>query len=464
MGNKDFKINKYIFKIFLFVILAVFFAWWVIFLPRNIIVNFPIIILPIIALCYFFKNNYASILVCLSISVAFINIVFFIANSGESSMIIRCQSRLVSLECLLLMFLYIIFEIYKNRYKSTESQLLNETSNITLDIMLKRTELLKNNVAIETLYERIGNFVSLGHIIQSFQHFDNEQDMFIKVIDIVSNFMGKGVWKLKKYREDDVFANYIYTKKKPVLIINSLDKDERFVINNHKKQSLLLAGIKINGKFWGTIESFSYTNNFFNDKDIEKLSMFSLSISKVIENYYLYKKLNALAVTDSLTGCYKQSFFKERLNEELAKAKISKTELTLGILDIDFFKNINDKYGHISADSVLQHFASILHSMFRESDIIARYGGDEFSFIMPYTSADKALEILEKIRLLIEETKFYLPLESFDPVNINITASFGFISLTNENADLNTEDFIKVSDKALYKAKKLGRNRIEEYK
>ncbi|MDR1418222.1 MAG: sensor domain-containing diguanylate cyclase [Endomicrobium sp.] len=377
-------------------------------------------------------------------------------------MAIRFQSRLVLLECLGLIFLYIIFEAYKNKYKKTENQLLSENSNVELDIMLKEAEILKNNIEADALSKKIDNYIRLGHIIQSFGSFYNEREMFIKVRDIVSNFMGKGIWELKKYRQDDSLANYIL-KGKSVLIIDNLAKDDRFIIKS-QKMSILAVGVKVNSEFWGTLEGFSYINNFFSDEDVEKLYIISLSISKVIENYYLYKKLKTLAVTDSFTGCYKQSFFKELLSEELVKAKINKTPLTLGILDIDFFKNINDKYGHTVADSVLQQFASILRAMFRERDVIARYGGDEFSFIMPNTNANEALKILEKIRLFIEKIKFYLPLESFYTVNLNITASFGFVSLTKENANLNTEDFIKSSDNALYKAKLLGRNRIEEYK
>jgi diguanylate cyclase (GGDEF)-like protein len=464
MKNKNSAIiNKYIFKISLPIVLAVFFTCWAIFLPNNIIVNFPIIALPIIVLFYFFKTNYANILVCSSVIVAFIDIMLFVVNSRETSMLIRFQSRLVSLECIALIFLYMIFETYKNKYKTTESQLLSENNNITLDIVLKKTEILKNNMEIEKLSKRIENFISLGNIIQSFQDFYNERDMFIKIRGIASNFMGKGIWTLKKYSEDDSFTNYVL-KKKSVLMINDLSKDERFIIKNSQRKSLLVVGLKVNGKFLGTIEGFSYINNFFYDEDAEKLSIFSSSISKVIENYYLYEKLKTLAITDSVTGCYKQNFFREILDEELAKAKINKVPLTLGILDIDSFKDINDKYGHIAADSVLRHFVSILRSIFRETDIIARYGGDEFSFIMLYTNANEASKILEKIRLSIEKTKFYLPLESFYPVSINVTASFGIMSLTKKNTSLSAEEFIKNSDKALYKAKKLGRNRIEEYK
>ncbi|MDR3124559.1 MAG: sensor domain-containing diguanylate cyclase [Endomicrobium sp.] len=463
MKNDSLKNSKikYILKVCLPILLGVFFIVWALILPANILLNFPIITLPIIALCYFFKNNYASTLTCLAVVVAFIDTMLFVINSEESP-IIHFQSRLVALECIALILLYVIFEMYQNRYKKIENKLLAENNNVLLDIMLKKTEILKNNLEIEKLSKRIENFVNLGNIIQSFQVFSNENDLFLKIKDTATNFMGKGSWKLQKYQEDDSFANYII-KENTVLIVNDLAKDKRFNIKNSKKKSVLAVRIEVNGMFWGTIEGFSYINNFFYNEDVEKLSLFSLSINKIIDNYYLYEKLKTLAITDDITGCYRYDFFKERLNEELNRAKIGKVPLTLGILDIDFFKSINDSYGHIAADSVLRQLVSILRLIFRETDIIARYGGDEFSFIMMHTNADDALKILEKVRLSIEKAKFYLPLEKFHPVSINITASFGFVSLTKQNVRLKIEEFIESSDKALYKAKKLGRNRIEKY-
>ncbi|MDR1522439.1 MAG: sensor domain-containing diguanylate cyclase [Endomicrobium sp.] len=453
---------KYILKTCLSITLVIFFVIWALFLHKNISVNFPMIGLPIIILCYFFKNNYATILICLTVVVTFMEIIDFVINSGEPFVVIRFQSRLVSLECIALIILYWIFEMYKNRYKKVENALVDENNNIALDIMLKKTEILKNNTEIEKMSKKIENFVNLGNIIQFFHKFSSENEMFLKIQDIAINFMEKGSWKVKKYTEDDVFAKYIRTENS-TLMINDLSKDKRFNMKNSKKKSILVVPININGKVWGIIEGFSYINNFFYDEDVEKLLLFSSSISKIINNYYLYENLQALSIVDRVTGCYRQSFFKERFNEELAYAKRNKLSLTIGILDIDFFKNINDKYGHLATDSVLQQFASVLRSTFRETDILARYGGDEFSFIMTHTSPNDALKILEEIRLTIEKTKFYLPLEKFPPISLNVTASFGFVSLTQNDDNLNAEDFIKNSDKALYRAKKLGRNRIEKY-
>jgi diguanylate cyclase (GGDEF)-like protein len=457
----NFKI-KHILKVYISIIFGVFFVIWALILHKNISINFPMIALPIIILCYFFKSTYATILTCLAVVVAFIEIIDFVVNSGEPLRVICLQARLVSLECMALIVLYVIFEMYKNRYKEVENALLQENNNIALDIMLKKSEILKNNKEIEKLSKKIENFVNLGNIIQFFHKFSNENEMFFKIQNIAISFMKKGSWEVKKYTEDDVFAQYI-RKENSILIIDDLPKDKRFKMKDSKKKSILVAPININGKFWGTLEGVSYINNFFYNEDVEKLLLFSSSISKIISNYYLYAKLKALSIVDVITGCYRQSFFKERFNEELAYAKRNNFPLTVGILDIDFFKNINDKYGHLATDSVLQQFASILRSTFREIDILARYGGDEFSFLMTHTNANDALKILEQLRATLEKTKFCLPLEESSPINVNVTASFGFVSLTKNNATLNPEEFIKNADKALYRAKKLGRNRIEEY-
>ena len=127
-----------------------------------------------------------------------------------------------------------------------------------------------------------------------------------------------------------------------------------------------------------------------------------------------------------------------------------------------FFKSGNDQYGHLAGDSLLRQIAALLCSKFRKTDFIARYGGDEFAFMMLHTNSKEASKVLEKIRLVIEKERFFLPVGSLPPVRIKTTGSIGFVSLSKKNP-ISEEDIIKRADVALYKAKQSGRNRVAEY-
>ena len=162
------------------------------------------------------------------------------------------------------------------------------------------------------------------------------------------------------------------------------------------------------------------------------------------------KELEILATTDSLTELYNRRKFNEVLNYEIKKIKRHSIDLSIIFCDIDKFKNINDTYGHDIGDQVLKSFASILKSSLRESDVIARWGGEEFIILITNETPQSTIDIVEKVRKEIESYKF----TKID----TITASFG-ISYLKEN---DTEDDILIrADKALYDAKSKGRNCTE---
>ncbi|MBZ4654633.1 MAG: diguanylate cyclase [Peptococcaceae bacterium] len=156
----------------------------------------------------------------------------------------------------------------------------------------------------------------------------------------------------------------------------------------------------------------------------------------------LIKKLHQQVHTDSLTGLRNRKYFYTKLSELKSKAPVS-----LILIDIDNFKSINDTYGHIAGDQVLQQFADILQSNTRKNDIIARWGGEEFTVILPQTDVKEAFKIANRIRTIVENHLF-----SYENITCKITVSIGIAS-TKEGADIGTEQFIKTADAALYRAK-----------
>jgi diguanylate cyclase (GGDEF)-like protein/PAS domain S-box-containing protein len=163
-----------------------------------------------------------------------------------------------------------------------------------------------------------------------------------------------------------------------------------------------------------------------------------------------------LSYTDDLTDIYNHRFFIEQLTLEVERQKRYATPLSLLMIDIDYFKHYNDTNGHLAGDQVLKAIAILIQRGVRQSDIIARYGGEEFSAILINTGREKALEIAERVRRNVSDTRF--PNESAQP-NKDLTVSVGVATFSSSISTLT--DLIREADHALYRAKKGGRNRIE---
>jgi len=167
-----------------------------------------------------------------------------------------------------------------------------------------------------------------------------------------------------------------------------------------------------------------------------------------------YDRLTYIANTDGHTGCFTKSYFNDQLNKMFNKSRLTGQELSLIILDLDHFKNINDQFGHDAGDYILKEVSDIVHAEgVREQDIFARYGGEEFVILLPKTSLTQAMGIAERVRALMENHRF-----SYGKEKILVTASLG---VADYNKDIiSAKDFFKRADNAAYEAKALGRNQV----
>ncbi len=170
------------------------------------------------------------------------------------------------------------------------------------------------------------------------------------------------------------------------------------------------------------------------------------------------ERLKDLANEDGLTGVYNHRYFFDALEKELENSKENKQKLSVIFIDIDYFKNYNDLYGHQEGDKVLKKIGSILKDSIRIGDTVARYGGEEFAVILPNTDEVIASHIAENIRQFIEKEYFY---GQQNQPNGNLTVSIG-ISIYPDKAKDEFE-LIKSADDALYKAKFFNKNRVETY-
>ena len=167
-------------------------------------------------------------------------------------------------------------------------------------------------------------------------------------------------------------------------------------------------------------------------------------------------KLRELAFRDELTGLYNHRYYQEVIASELNRSIRYKHPLSLLLIDIDFFKNVNDTFGHIVGDRVLQEVSQTMVKLVRQSDIVARYGGEEFAIVMPETGKVGGKVIAQRVRRGIEQHQIKNNNQS-----ISVTVSIGLVSTDMDNVEITREALIAQSDKALYKAKRNGRNRVE---
>lgn len=172
------------------------------------------------------------------------------------------------------------------------------------------------------------------------------------------------------------------------------------------------------------------------------------------------KLLKKLAVTDPLTGLYNKGYLLKRLRSEIARSSRYAEPISGMMIDIDFFKKINDTYGHLVGDEVLKHIARIIKEMARTIDIVTRYGGEEFFVICPNTTLEGIVNLAERIRERVEKTPFIVDNDTIVNLTISIGVKNEFLS-PDLNPDDETATILNSADLALYKSKQGGRNRVE---
>lgn len=189
------------------------------------------------------------------------------------------------------------------------------------------------------------------------------------------------------------------------------------------------------------------------------LVKFNRNIEKQISNFLYfkgkrhYKVLLKEAITDGLTGLYDHKYFQLRLDEEFERAKKGSQPLSLLMIDIDQFKKYNDTFGHPAGDAVLERLGRLFARLSKKSDIAVRYGGEEFSIILPETAREGAVALAERFREEVEKAEFK------EGGGVTVSVGVGvFNGVDNVSAK---EELVKLADEALYRAKAGGRNKVE---
>lgn len=261
---------------------------------------------------------------------------------------------------------------------------------------------------------------------------------------------------------DQGISSWIVEHKKPLLIQNLADEIEDLGVNpiqvgeNEITRSWMGVPLLHEDEFIGLIAVASYRSQVFNQDDLALLEQIARQAALSITNAHHHQEVEEQARKDSLTEVLNHGTFISCLEKEAEQALQAGTPLSLIMLDIDYFKRYNDSYGHVIGDQVLKLTVKAIESHIKGSDLVGRWGGEEFGIALPGATSTQALQVAERIR----ETLTELPLVDTDGKLIpKPTVSQGIAALLEHTQDIH--ELIIIADRALYKAKETGRDQIQ---
>jgi diguanylate cyclase (GGDEF)-like protein len=263
--------------------------------------------------------------------------------------------------------------------------------------------------------------------------------------------------------EEERWANYTSSaevglngwviRQKQAISVKDVPADSR-AIQDHARmnhiQSIGIAPIENHGRILGIIDLFTSKNKEFSNEELWVLKMLAQHAGISIADAIAYNQMKEMAMVDPVTGCFSRQYFETKGKDEVSRAIRNGHMLSVLVLDIDHFKQVNDTFGHQTGDRVLRQVTSVIQNNIRTSDTCARFGGEEFIVLLPQVSQPVALLIAERIRKRVTmET---------DP---SVTISIGISSLHSSEASI--DELVKRADGALYYSKENGRNRVTVY-
>ena len=330
-------------------------------------------------------------------------------------------------------FLFLMKIFWAQISLKLQNIVLNEQSQINVefhDSMKNIAKLIETqyelNYIVPLIGEMLDRFIS-DHLIYVFLKREGEFNL---------------VWP-KACNDDRVFE-----------ALKKLDKDYGYILTHDDKIGAfpLMTEDEITGCIVArsTIEKLS-------KRDIEYLEQLTRQAAATINRANTYSTILQYATLDALTNLNNRRQFETRLGQEISIAKRQNNPLCAMMIDIDFFKGVNDKYGHAAGDEVLRTVAGIIKESLRESDIPARYGGEEFAVLLPFTKLDEAKIVGERLRHAVEVRRITIYQDTPEAKDINVTISMGLAQFDNQESG---ELLFERADKALYEAKESGRNRV----
>lgn len=262
-----------------------------------------------------------------------------------------------------------------------------------------------------------------------------------------------------KAKEGDIFDFWILRHSTP-LLIEDIKRDFRFDLEKIKAQDLRPARSLISSplisehSLLGILRLDNSQPNFYTQDDLRFLGTICDLGAVALESSQLFERTQELAIHDSLTSFYTKGYFLDRLNDEIKRYGRKKAAFSLFMLDIDFFKEYNDKFGHTAGDIVLKELGQAISSYLKDyNSVLCRFGGEEFCIIIPNKEKKEAHKLACGLRQVIERQRIVLR-----RTETNITVSIGVSGFPDDAQD--PEVLIRKADEAMYMAKQKGRNQV----
>ena len=308
------------------------------------------------------------------------------------------------------------------------------------------------NQILKIVSNEIIGFIGSAPMDFAFLIYDEESGLFSQVKDESED--NPHVNTMEQYRKSE-FDEWVLDNKF-TLLIKDINDDFRFNRMEGEEvgfKSLLAVPLIETKKVIGILRFTSKVPNAFDMEDARLLNYLGDICSVALENCILYQKTKDLAVKDGLTGLYGRRYFIERLENEVKRGKELNATFSYLMMDIDRFKEFNDTYGHPAGDRVLQQLAEFFLTEIRSTNVVGRYGGEEFAVILPDTNMREARVVAERLREKCE--KLTISIHNTD--KISLTISIGGAEFSKE---MKSSDIINAADAALYKVKHSGRNKV----
>ncbi|MBN9416608.1 hypothetical protein ABS71_17425 [bacterium SCN 62-11] len=320
-----------------------------------------------------------------------------------------------------------------------------------LKILLEMSREISSQIPIRTVVRRLS--LRLRQLLAA-------DECSIMILDdgrkelAFSESSGLTRWELQniRFRLGEGVAGWVARHKKP-LLIPDCSADERFVAIPDQKRpmiSMICVPLLIKKRVIGVVSlTTRVVGHVFTEKELELAVLLSAHISLALENNRLYE----ISVSDGLTNLYNRRYLEQRLAKEISYARRFRKPLTIVMTDVDFFKKLNDTYGHQAGDQALRQVSDTLTAALRDYDVVARYGGEEFAVILLSTPRGRGASTAERLRQAVEDIEI-----KFRGQRIKVTISLGVASFPEDSDD--PDELIDLADKALYEAKHRGRNQV----
>ena len=261
----------------------------------------------------------------------------------------------------------------------------------------------------------------------------------------------------KTFPATDLLLREIQTLKSPI-ILDDARSDPRFEKWEGAENVRGWMGVPLyrHDEFIGLMTIDNHKAAAYTQEDASLALSFANSAAIAIENARLFEQTQQMALTDTLTGIYNRRYFYELALKEFSRSKRYQDPLSIIMIDIDHFKNVNDRYGHLAGDQVLMQFVQRIQNELRAPDVLARFGGEEFIILLPETNLGDAVQVAERLREVTSQYPFLLvTAQTFITISLGVSCfKFTTISL---------DQLIDESDKAMYEAKQFGRNRVRSW-